>query len=101
MTTAIMADVPKLVVQGEEHVFSIQTTPGVECHAGISYYNTNDKWFMMELSTIKSDENGICEWTWEIPEDAKDGIGEFRGYIQEADQSNNIFPATFCIERCP
>jgi hypothetical protein len=99
--TAIFAEVPKLLVRGEEHKFSIQTTPEVECHAGIGYYNINDKWVTMDLPTVESDENGICQWTWDIPDDAKDGVGELRGYIQGEDQSNDIFPATFCIGRCP
>jgi len=101
MPTPILADVPKLLVRGQEYKFTVQTTPGVECHAGIGYYNNNDKWVTTDLSTIQSDKNGICEWTWEIPEDAKDGIGELRGYIQEKGQSNNLFPSTFCIETCP
>ena len=101
LPTAIFAEVPKLLTRGEKHQFSIQATPGVECHAGIGYYNMKDKWIFVELAMMESDQDGICEWTWEIPEDAKDGLGEFRGYIQEGDQSNNIFPANFCIERCP
>ena len=99
--TPILAEVPKLLVRGEKHRFSVETSPGVECHAGVAYYDLNDKWNITDLPTIESDQNGICEWTWVIPEDAKDGLGEFRGYIQEKEESTNIFPATFCIGLCP
>lgn len=101
MPTAIHANVPKLLVRGVEHKFSLQTTPGVECYAGIGYYDMSDKWVTEDLTTIESDEKGVCEWVWVVPENAKNGFGEFRGYIQEKDQSRNIFPATFCIESCP
>ena len=101
VSTPILAEVPKVAVRGEKHKFSIETNPGVECHAGIAYYDLNDKWMITDLPTIESDQNGICEWTWEIPEDAKDGVAEFRGYIQEEEESSNIFPAAFCIGAYP
>jgi hypothetical protein len=101
MPTPILADVPKLLVRGEKHRFSVKTNPGAECHAAIGYNNLKDKWIWMELSTIEANQNGICEWTWEIPEDAQDGIGELRAYIEEAEQSTNVFPANFCIGSCP
>lgn len=100
MPTAIYANVPNLLVRGEKNTFSINTVPEVECHAGIGYYNFSDKWITVKLPTIESDQDGVCEWTWEIPQDAKDGIGEFRGYIQEEDESTNVFPENFCIESC-
>jgi hypothetical protein len=100
-STPIVANVPELLVRGEKYSFSIETTPGVECHAGIAYYNLSDKWTITELPTIASDKNGICEWGWEIPEDAKDGVGEFRGRIEDNEESHNTFPATFCIGQCP
>ena len=101
MPTPILADVPKLLVRGEKYNFSIKTNPGAECHAAIGYDNLKEKWIWMELSTIEANQNGICEWTWEIPEDAQDGMGELRAYIEEAEQSTNVFPANFCIGSCP
>jgi hypothetical protein len=101
ISTPIVVNVPELLVRGEKYKFSIETTPGVECHAGIAYYNLSDKWTITDLPTIESDKNGICEWSWEIPEDAKDGLGEFRGNIQVKEESHNTFPATFCIGQCP
>jgi hypothetical protein len=99
--TAITANVPKLILRGESQKFSIKTTPGIECYAGIGYYNIEDKWVFTKLPKLESDKNGVCEWTWEVPADAKDGLGGFKGYVQEKDRSNDIFPAEFCIERCP
>jgi len=101
MPTPILAEVPKIVTRGETHQFSITTVPDVECRAGIGYYGHAGKWTIVELPTIESDENGTCEWAWEIPEDAQDGLGEFRARIQNEDDSHNTFPATFCIGSCP
>jgi len=100
--TPIVANVPKLLVRGEEYKFSIKTTSEAQCHAAIGYYDLENKWTITELPTIESDEDGICEWSWKIPEDAKDGLGEFRGRIEENnEQSHNTFPASFCIGQCP
>ena len=101
MPTPVLANVPKVISKGEKQSFSIATIPGVECHAGIGYYDLDGNWTTIDLPAIESDKSGNCEWIWEIPENAKDGIGEFRGYIQNKEQSRNIFPATFCIEKCP
>ena len=101
MPTAITANVPKLILRGEKQKFSMKTTPGIECYAGIGYYNDEDELIFMELPKMEADKDGLCEWTWEIPADAKDGLAVFRGFVQEEDQSNDILPAQFCIERCP
>lgn len=101
MPTPIYAEVPSLLTRGEKHIFSVDAAPGIECHAGIAFYDIDDNWIKSDLPTIKANDVGVCQWTWEIPENAKDGIGEFRGYIGEVGQSTNIFPANFCIEKCP
>ena len=101
ISTPIIVNAPKLLVRGEKYRFSVETTPKVKCHAGVAYYDLKDKWTIVDLPTIESDKNGICEWSWEIPEDAKDGVGEFRGYVQYEEESTNVFPATFCIGQCP
>ena len=41
--TPILAEVPKLLVRGEKHRLAVETSPGVECHAGVAYYDLNDK----------------------------------------------------------
>lgn len=100
MPTPIYAQIPSSVTRGENYSFSIKTAPGVVCHAGIIFFNTYDEWVTEDLPTIEADEAGICKWTWKIPEHAKNGIGEFRGYIEQDDQERNFYPATFCIESC-
>lgn len=99
--TPIYAQIPSLLQRGEKYTFSIETIPGVDCHAGVAFFDIKDKWVIRDLPGTQANENGICQWTWEVPKDAKDGLGEFRGYIDEDGQSRNTFPATFCIETCP
>lgn len=100
MPTAIYAQVPALANCEENNFFTIDAAPGAVCHAGIGYYNYDDKWTTMELPTIESLDTGSCKWEWKVPEDAKDGVAELRGYIQQGDFERNVFPATFCIEVC-
>ena len=100
MPIAITANVPKLILRGEVQKFSVKTISEIDCYAGIGYYNTEDKLIFVELPKMESDEDGMCEWTWEIPGDAKAGLGVFRGFVQEGDESKDLLPAQFCIERC-
>ncbi len=79
----------------------IVTEPNTTCYAGIAFWNTNDDWSFNEFSIKQSDQNGKCEWEWEIPSDAKDGIGEFRGFVKNDNQRTDFVPKTFCIVRCP
>ncbi|MFN8411726.1 MAG: hypothetical protein U0Z26_05010 [Anaerolineales bacterium] len=98
--TPVWSTFPEIANRTETIYFSFTTLPEADCHAGIGYYGYDGKWTTTDLPTIESDKSGNCTWTWEVPENAKDGIGEFRGYIQFKDQSINIYPATFCIEKC-
>ena len=100
MPTAIYAKVPSVVKRGESNLFVIDTDPNVVCYGGISYYDHENEWKRIDLPTIESSETGECKWEWDIPTDAKNGIAEFRGYIEQEGYERNIFPATFCIEAC-
>jgi hypothetical protein len=100
MPTPIIAQIPELLKRGEEYTFTIHTSPDTLCHAGIGYYNNQDKWTKEDLPTIKSDEFGNCRWIWALPTNVKEGIGEFRGYIEQNGEERNIYPATFCVEVC-
>jgi hypothetical protein len=101
MPTPIYATVPPVVQRGKEYFFSIETSPSATCHAGIVFWDTNDKWIHEELPTITADEIGVCKWIWKIPENAKDGEAGLRGYVEMGSLDENIFPETFCIEKCP
>ncbi len=98
--TAIYAEIPSPVKRGEINYFLVDAEPGVICHAGIGYYNYKGVWEFVDLPTIESQEAGNCKWEWEVPEDARDGFAEFRGYLEQGDYERNIFPTTFCIEIC-
>ncbi len=102
-TTPIANDVqiPSLLLHGDKYAFVVATEPNVTCYAAISFWNKNDNWTFDELPSKKADDTGICKWEWEIPSYAKDGVGEFRGYVENDKQSTGFFPTNFCIERCP
>src|SRR5688500_4551702 len=71
--------IPPLVMHGDQYSFVIVTEPNITCNAGIAFWDKNDLWVFDELSSKKSDNAGKCEWQWEVPLNAKNGFGEFRG----------------------
>lgn len=100
MPTPIVANIPQIMKRYEQYAFTVSLMPNDVCYAGVSFYNQQDKWTKTDLPTIKADASGICKWIWEVPSTAKNGIGEFRGYIVSNGQERNIYPVNFCIEVC-
>ena len=97
----ISAEIPSVVVSGQKYLFIIQTSPDVICNAGIAFWNTDNKWVFDDLLPIQSNELGVCEWQWELPDNAKSGIAEFKAFVKKEEQSTDLIPKTFCIEVCP
>ena len=93
--------IPPLVIHGDKYSFVIVTEPNITCSAGISFWDKNDRLVFDELSSKKADDTGKCEWQWEVPPNAKNGFGEFRGYVENDKQSTDLIPKKFCIEQCP
>ena len=93
--------IPSLVIHGDMYSFIIVTEPNITCNAGIGFWDKNDHWVFNELSSQKADDTGKCEWEWEVPSNAMNGLGEFRGYVKNDKQSTGLIPKTFCIEQCP
>jgi len=100
MPPPIYATIPPSVQRGEELPISIETRPGAVCQATILFWDINDKWVHEELPTITADEDGLCKWRWKIPDNAKDGQAELRGRVELGSEGKNIFPSSFCIEKC-
>jgi len=102
-TTPIPNDVqiPPLVLHGDKYTFVVVTEPNVTCYAGIAFWDKNNRWIFDEFPSKKADDTGICKWEWELPSYAKDGGGEFRGYVENDEQSTGFIPKNFCIEICP
>lgn len=101
MPMPIYPIVPPEVKRGEEYSFSIETSSDAICYAGVSYWDTEEHWTNEELPTIQADSQGVCQWSWKIPENTKKGLAEFRGYVEMKTQNGYVFPTTFCIEQCP
>jgi len=97
--TVLISQVAK---RGQENLFFVYAVAGSICHIGVSYYNVKLRWITVTLPDVTADSNGKCEWKWTIPEGAKDGVAELRGYVEAAGQDDvNLFPQQFCIESCP
>lgn len=100
MRTPVYVQIPERLTRGTEYTITVSSLPRSICHAGVGFYNDDDKLTWEKLPTIDADENGDCSWVWEIPKSAKNGIGEFRGYVEQDGNKRNFYPATFCIESC-
>jgi hypothetical protein len=101
-TTPIPYDiqVPRLVTRDEKYALVVVTEPNTTCYAGVSFWNTEDDWVFSELSSQRANDAGRCEWEWEVPTNAKDGVAEIRGYVENHEQSTGFIPKTFCIVKC-
>ena len=93
--------IPPLVEHSDKYSFIIVTEPNIRCYAGIAYWDINERWVFQDLLSKNADDAGKCEWQWEVPLNAKDGFGEFRGSIENDEQSTGLIPEKFCIEQCP
>jgi len=102
-TTPIPGEVqiPNVVLRGDKNSFVIVTEAKATCYAAIGFWDKNDHWVFDELPNKKADDAGQCEWKWEVPSNAKDGPGEFRGTVENDKQSSGLIPKNFCIEQCP
>ena len=93
--------IPLSVTHGDKYSFVIMTEPNITCHSVIAFWDINDRWVVDDLSSKKADDGGKCEWQWEVPSNAKDGFGEFRGSVENDKQSTGLIPKKFCTEQCP
>lgn len=100
MPTPIYVQIPERLIRGTKYTITVSSLSGNICHAGVGFYSNEGKLTWEDLPTIDADENGDCSWVWEIPKSAKNGIGEFRGYVEQDGKERNFYPATFCIESC-
>ena len=98
----VQVQFPSVIKRNQEEVFIVYANPNSICYIGIGYYNLNSEWKFTELPNTTANESGKCEWKWSVPEDAKDGIAEIRGYIETNGlEDRNLFPQQICIETCP
>ena len=98
----VVVQIPSVVKRGYEASFIVEAVSGSVCYIGVGYYTLDSHWTTVELPKTIANNEGRCEWKWTIPEDANDGVGEIRGYIEIAGREDaTIFPHSFCIEVCP
>ncbi len=92
--------IPPVVKREQEFTITLKTEPSVACFAVISFWNNSNDWIGKDLPIVESDNDGICEWKWKIPKEAKDGAGEIRGFVEKDKQRTDFVPKAFCIEAC-
>ena len=76
----------------QEFPIMLQTEPNVSCYIFIGYYDNNNDWAGKELPMVVANEDGTCKWNWTIPDEAKNGIGEIRGFVENTEDSTSFIP---------
>jgi hypothetical protein len=98
----VIAQIQPIVKRGQETPFFVFAVSGSVCHAGLGYYDLDSQWTTLTLPDTNANKDGRCEWILIVPEDAKYGVAEIRGYVETPGQEDrNLFPTSFCIENCP
>jgi hypothetical protein len=92
--------IPDLVKHGQEFEITLTTEPGATCLAVISYWDKSDHWAGKELQSLIADKEGVCAWNWIVPDEAKNGQAEIRGFVEKDDNHTSFIPKAFCIEVC-
>jgi hypothetical protein len=95
-------EIPRVLKRGEVGLFSLRTVPGNTCIGGIIYSQMGSSQNeAIDLPDLKASSDGICQWNWEVPLEAEEGIATFSAAVEQDGIHDSIPPQTFCIERCP
>ena len=92
---------PPIALHNQENIFILKAVPGSVCSVVFLYWNKKDDWVGTPLLTSNADNDGVCQFTWKVPDDAKDGEAEIRGFVEAGDEEVSFIPQVFCIEKCP
>jgi hypothetical protein len=86
---------------GQAVTITVKTAPGNECLVGVVYANTSGDLVSQKLKTAVADSEGLCAWTWWIPEDASVGDASVRTIVLWGDEKpHNLIPISFHIKNC-
>ena len=88
------------VCVGESVLFAIKTVVGNECLAAVGYWDSEGSWVGPNLNSLVADDEGICQWTWQVPDDAQLGIAEFRVGVRGYGDMHSLIPEPFEIVNC-
>jgi hypothetical protein len=63
--------------RGKEATLKIVTRPGVRCELRVLVFGPSTM-PTDGLGVMKADDDGICSWTWTVPEDVVPGVWRYR-----------------------
>jgi hypothetical protein len=94
-------EVPESACIGHAVTITVKTAPGNECLATVVYADTSDDVVWQKLEPVVADCDGLCTWSWWVPEDASvDGVS-VRVAVEWGAKKSHIFaPTGFHIENC-
>ena len=94
-------EVPESACIGQAATIMVKTAPGNECLANVVYTDTSEDAVWQKLKPAVADSEGLCTWTWWVPEDASVGVAGVRAMVLwGAEKSHSLAPKGFHIENC-
>lgn len=95
-----IVDMPEVICIGSQATFVVKTTPGNECLGAVGFKDVHDRWIGEDFEPMVAGDDGLCGWTWQVPDDALPGAGEFRAGVRGYGDLESLIPQTFRIEIC-
>lgn len=97
---AEIVEMPRQMCVGQTAIFTIRTNPNNECLASVRYQNGKESWVGKSLEPVVADRQGLCEWTWEVTDDAVVGTAVFRAGVEADGHVEPLIPQPFDIRAC-
>jgi len=94
-TFHVDVQVPPIVLHNQDNSFVLKAVPGSVCNVVFLYWNKKGDWIGTPLNASNADDNGVCQFTWKVPEDAKVGEAEIRGFVKSGNEQVDFIPQFF------
>jgi hypothetical protein len=96
-----VVEMPETACIGDLVEFSIGTTPGNDCGAGVIVYDAQTgKQNGLSFEDMTADGDGLCSWVWAVPENLSPGRASFHASVGDEITSNVMMPRFFEIGHC-
>jgi hypothetical protein len=95
-----IVEVPQRPCIGDVATFVVMTKPRNVCFASVGYGNIKGIWLGRNFESVVADDEGLCEWTWQVADDASVGTARFRAEVEGYGHVASTLPQPFDIKDC-
>jgi hypothetical protein len=92
-------ELPEIACIGDLLEFTLMTTPGNICYAGVAYMGIDGERSIV-FEKLTADSHGLCSWVWEVDEKIPSGRASFSASVGDEITSNVMIPNFFTIDSC-